>query len=66
MLAIAQYHHVTEQLVAVASILANSVLFVVVVHERSEILKPYARVLLQNCVIDLVYTVVSASMEMVR
>lgn len=64
-LSIRGWHHVNEQAVTTLSILANLMLFLVVINERNETLRPYARVLLQNCVVDVVYTVINAGTEMV-
>lgn len=65
LLTIVDYHHTNEQLVAIASVLANFLLFTVIVHERNKNLRPYARLLLVNCAMDLVYTIVYAATELV-
>ncbi|KAH7707130.1 hypothetical protein AAVH_25641 [Aphelenchoides avenae] len=46
------------------SMVANTVLIMLLVRERNATIKPYSRVLLLNAVFDYVYTIVSIAVEM--
>lgn len=63
---IRHYHHVNEQSIGVLSLLANSCLIALLMTERNRELRAYSRILLQNCVVDMVYTVALFLTEYVR
>lgn len=59
------FAHISERCAAVCSFVANAVLAVLLFREKNEVMKPYSRVLLQNCFIDVVYTAVASIVEIV-
>lgn len=60
------WHHINESFVFFSSLVSNFILIVLLITERNEVLRAYTRVLLQTCVIDLLYTVTIYFTEMVR
>lgn len=60
------WHHINEQCVFAVSIIVNPILAFLVFTEKNATLKSYARVLLQNCFADIIYTLVCIASELVR
>lgn len=58
-------HHLNERVAAALSLLLNTALSAVLVNEKNEIMKPYSRVLLQNCLVDYFYAIVCLLVEIV-
>ncbi|KAH7693559.1 SRJ-21 protein [Aphelenchoides avenae] len=57
------FSHASERTATVCSLICNTILSVLLIREKNEVMKPYSRVLLQNCVIDYLYTLVCMIVE---
>lgn len=57
-------HH-TERLCFAVSTIANSILAVMLIREKNEVMKPYSRVLLINVAFGYFYTIASMIVEIV-
>ncbi|KAH7714843.1 hypothetical protein AAVH_17791 [Aphelenchoides avenae] len=55
--------HFSERFCFGTSCVANAVLAVLLIRERNEVMRPYSRVLLLNCFLDCLYTVVCMIVE---
>lgn len=59
------FAHISERCAAIVSFLANTLLASLLIREKNQDMKPYSRVLLQNCFVDVVYTAVASVVEIV-
>ncbi|KAI1695473.1 serpentine type 7TM GPCR chemoreceptor srd domain-containing protein [Ditylenchus destructor] len=57
---IRDYHHLNERLCNGVSFSLNTVLIILLIKTKNQFMKTYSRVLLQNCIIDLIYTLTCA------
>lgn len=58
-------HHVLDYVVTTISLTANILLMIIVVKEKNSNLNAYSKALLQNCISDMLNTVVAFATEMV-
>ncbi|KAH7716214.1 hypothetical protein AAVH_16339 [Aphelenchoides avenae] len=58
--------HISERICFGFSVVANTVLAVLLVREKNPAMKPYSRVLLLNAVFDYIYTVICMIVEVVN
>ncbi|KAI1696736.1 serpentine type 7TM GPCR chemoreceptor srd domain-containing protein [Ditylenchus destructor] len=57
---IRDYHYVNERMCNGVSLILNIILVILLIKTKDQFMKAYSRVLLQNCIIDLVYTLTCA------
>ncbi|KAH7721263.1 7TM GPCR protein [Aphelenchoides avenae] len=57
------WHHANEVVSAILSLAFNALLSSLLIREKDETIKPYSRVLLQNCLVDVVYTFICLLVE---
>lgn len=58
-------HHLNELIVSFFSFLTNSIFILILLTERNTMLKTYTHVLLQTCIVDLIYTFATVLAEVV-
>lgn len=57
--------HYSERVSFVLSLTTNTILAVLLLREKNEVMKPYSRVLLLNCLFDYIYTFACIVVEVV-
>ncbi|KAI1697356.1 serpentine type 7TM GPCR chemoreceptor str domain-containing protein [Ditylenchus destructor] len=57
-----QLQVISEEIGSSISLIANLILLALIVSEKNEVLKSYSRILLLNCVIDVIYTLACSSL----
>lgn len=59
------FHHLSETIVFVLSLIVNSMLILIIKNEKNKMLQAYSKVLLQNSIIDIICTIVCFLTELV-